>query len=295
MPSREQLSKRRETEAARAWDRAAAVVRGLQDVAYGLVLDWLAGRVEVDDNRRIKYTVRNFAALQGLRRVLDMFQRKYQKTVLGSVLEGAADIFGLNEEYFQTFTAPAENVFDIARRKTLLRWGYDVEKGELIAGGYFEALFSSADVSRRVAGLVNRAIAAKMPLADFQKAFRGVFVGRAGQGMLERHFETNSFDLFQRIDRTANLVYADRLGLNYAVYSGTLKDNSRPFCVERVNKVYSRAEIQGWEKLQFQGKPKIGYDPFTDCGGFNCRHHLSFVSDEIAAHLRPDIKENAKS
>ena len=155
MPSREQLSKRRETEAARAWDRAAAVVRGLQDVAYGLVLDWLAGRVEVDDNRRIKYTVRNFAALQGLRRVLDMFQRKYQKTVLDSVLEGAADIFGLNEEYFQTFTAPAENVFDIARKKTLLRWGYDIEKGELVAGGYFETLFSSATLEIAILSFVH--------------------------------------------------------------------------------------------------------------------------------------------
>ena len=289
MPNPEQQIKRREAEAMKAWDALSAVVRGLQDVAYGLFLDWLTGRIEVDDNRRIKYTVRNFGAIQALRRIWAGFDRQYQKTVLGSILEGTDGVLRANETYFNSFAKPAESVFDIARKSALLRWGYDVEKGELIAGGYFEALFNNDALSRQVASMVNRAIAAKMPLATFQKQFRQVFVGKAGQGMLERHFETNSFDLFQRIDRTANLVYADRLGLDYAIYSGTLKDNSRPFCIARVNKVFSRTEISGWEKLQFQGKPKIGYDPFTDCGGFNCRHHLSFVSDEIAAPLRSDI------
>jgi hypothetical protein len=81
-------------------------------------------------------------------------------------------------------------------------------------------------------------------------------------------------------------VYAERLGLKYAVYSGTLEEDSRPFCVARVNKVYSLGEIQSWRNLKFQGKPKIGYEPVYDCGGFNCRHHLSWISDEIAEKLK---------
>lgn len=291
MPTRDELIKRRIAESEKAGKSTGVIVRGLQAVAYGLVTDWLTGNIEVDGGR-IKYTSKNLGRVQGLFSIFQKFQKEYESTVLGSVLDWAGRLFGLNEQYFDTFDSPAESVADAARRLTLQRWGYNVTTGELIPGGYFQYLFGNANIAQRVAGLVNQAIAQKMPLAQFQKTFRQVFVGAPGQGMLERHWRTNSFDLYQRIDRTANLVYADRLGLEYAIYSGTLEDDSRPFCIERVNKVYGRGEISAWADLQFAGKPKIGYDPFTDCGGFNCRHHLSWVSTEIAAHLRPEIKEN---
>lgn len=290
MPTRTEIERRRIAEAEKAAKATNAIVRGLQNAAYGLVTDWVVGNIETDGGR-IKYTTKNLGRVQGLFRLFERFQREYRNTLLGSVLDWAARLFGLNRDYFESFTDPAESVTDAARRLTLQRWGYNVGTKQLIPGGYFESLFSNANVAQRVAALVNQAITQKMPLSQFQKVFRQVFVGKPGQGMLERHWKTNSFDLYQRLDRTANLVYADKLGLDYAVYSGTLEDDSRPFCIARVNQVFSRPEIKSWENLQFQGKPKIGYDPFVDCGGFNCRHHLSWISDEIAAHLRPEIKE----
>jgi len=211
--------------------------------------------------------------------------------MLGSVLDWTGEIIGLNNDYFESFAAPAETVAETARRLTLQRWGYNTGANSIIPGGYFESLFSNQQAAQKIAQLVNQAIIQKMPLKDFQKTFKQVFVGKPGEGMLERYWSTNSFDLFQRIDRTANLVYADKLGLNHAIYSGTLEEDSRPFCVTRVNKVFSRPEISKWSDLNFQGKPKIGYDPFVDCGGFNCRHHLSWISDGVAFHLRPELKK----
>lgn len=288
MPSYSDIEKKRIAQAEAAQAETSAVVRILQQAAYGLFVDWLTGKIETDGGR-IKYTARNFGAVQGIYRIFDRFFVDFQKTMLGQVLDWAGKIAGLNDAYFGTFEEPAQNVEDAALNYAMRRWGYNPATKELIAGGYFEALFSNRDIARRVAALTNRAIASKMSLAEFQRTFKSVFVGKPGQGMLERHWKTNSFDLFQRIDRAANLYYADRLGLEYAIYSGTLEDDSRPFCIERVNQVFSREEIAGWSALQFQGKPKIGYDPFTDCGGFNCRHHLSFISNEIAAHLRPEL------
>lgn len=290
MPTREQLEKRRIAETDKATKATNGTVRSLQNVAYGLVTDWLIGSIETEDGK-IKYTAKNLGKVAGLFTVFQKFQRQYRDTMLGGVLDWAGNLLGLNNDYFETFENPTEEVADAARRLTLQRWGYNTVTKELIPGGYFETLFNSANVAQRTASLVNQAIAQKMSLAQFQDTFRKIFVGLPGQGMLERHWRTNSFDLYQRIDRTANLVYADRLGLEYAIYSGTLEEDSRPFCIARVNKVFSRPEIKSWENLKFQGKPKIGYDPFTDCGGFNCRHHLSFISNEIAEKLRPDIKK----
>lgn len=294
MPTRSELERRRIAESEKAAAATNTVVRGLQNAAYGLVIDWLVGTIETE-NGRIKYTASNLGKVAGLFRAMSRWQRQYEKTMLGSVLDWAGRLFGLNSEYFEIFEpGKVESIDEAARRLTLQRWGYNVNTKELIPGGYFESLFKNPTIAQRVAGLVNQAITQKMPLAQFQKTFRQVFVGIPGQGMLERHWRTNSFDLYQRIDRTANLIYADRLGLEYAIYSGTLENDSRPFCIARVNKVFSRPEISSWKNLQFQGKPKVGYDPFVDCGGYNCRHTLSWITDEIAQHLRPEIKTKNK-
>ena len=293
MPTLDQLTRARIDAAERARKATEALVRSLETAGYSLVMDWMTGNIETEGNK-ITYTAKNLSKVQGLYRVLAGFQRKFQGTMLGSVLDWTGKLVGLNQDYFESFSSPAETVSETARRLTLERWGYKTGTNELIAGGYFETLFSNQEIARKTARLVNQAITQKISLADFQKLFRPVFVGRVGEGMLERHWKTNSFDLFQRIDRTANLIYADKLGLNYAIYSGTLMDTSRPFCVARVNKVFSRPEISHWSELSFAGKPSIGYDPFTDCGGFQCRHHLSWVSDGIAQHLRPELKTKSQ-
>ncbi len=291
MPTPTELTKKRIAEAEKAASASAKVVRAAQAAAYGVLWDWISTTIETE-NGRVKYTAANLGRVQTVYTLFQRFQRKYSDTMLGTVLKWAGNLFGLNEQYFETFAEPTESIRDAARRLTLQRWGYNVNTKGLIPGGYFESLFNSQTVAQRTASLVNQAIAQNMPLKDFQRVFKQAFVGQPGQGMLERHWKTNSFDLYQRIDRTANLIYADRLGLDYAVYSGTLEQDSRPFCIARVNKVFTRPEISSWEDLQFQGKPKVGYDPFVDCGGFNCRHSWSWISDELAEKLRPDIAEN---
>ena len=290
MPTTDELTSRRIKAAEQAAKETADVVRAMQQLGYSAVIDWVVGSIETEGSA-IKYSAANLSKVQGLYRVLAKFQRQFEGRMLGGVLDWVGKLIGLNNDYFETFASPSEGVMDAARRLTLQRWGYNLATETLIPGGYFESLFTNQEFARKVASLVNQAIVQKMPLNKFQQVFKQVFVGKPGEGMLERHWKTNSFDLFQRIDRTANLVYADRLGLNYAIYSGTLEEDSRPFCIARVNNVYSRNEIGAWANLTFAGKPKIGYDPFADCGGYNCRHHLSWVSDLIAYKLRPELKK----
>lgn len=289
MPDYRKLNERRISEATNSGAFMDALVRSLQAALYGLVIDWVSGKIETVDGK-MKYSASNLGKVAGLYLLFDRFSKSYQKTVLGGILDRAARIFGLTKEYYDEIKPAPESVQDAARRLTLQRWGYNVNTKQLIPGGYFEKLFANEGVARNVAGLVNRAIAGQMSLADFQKQFRKVFIGRPGQGMLERYWKTNSFDLFQKIDRAANLVYADRLGLEYAIYSGTVMDTTRPWCENHVNKVFSRDEIDAWKNQSWQGKITVAYDPYLDAGGFNCRHTWSFISDTVAKHLRPDIE-----
>lgn len=292
MPDYRKLTERRIKEAESSGAFMDALVRSLQATFYGLLIDWVAGKIETVDGR-MKYSASNIGKVAGVYLLFDRFARSYQKTVLGGILDRAGRLFGLNRDYFEAVMEKPveESVEDAARRLALKRWGYNTTTKQLIPGGYMEALFKNQGVARNVAGLVNRAIAGQMSLADFQKQFRKLFVGTPGNGMLERHWKTNSYDLFARIDRAANLVYADRLGLNYAIYSGTVKDTTRPWCEKHVNKVLSREEIDAWKGQTWAGKIQVGYDPYLDAGGFNCRHHWSFISDTVAGHIRPEIKQ----
>jgi hypothetical protein len=288
MPNFQDNIRRRENASQRAHSSLMRVVKTLQRQAYVSLLEWLISADFETEAGNLKSTSKNIYKVRGVFTIFERFSKAFRKAVFGEIQKQTSQIATANQAYFEGMVNVPSTVQDLAREAVLLRLGY--KDGALLPGSYFEKLFNQTETAQRVAGLVNQAIQAKMPLKDFRAAFKPVFVGSVGKpGMLERHYKTFVFDLYQRVDRTINLEYADRLKLNYAVYSGTLIETSRPFCQARNNKVFSREEIEGWQDLEFDGKPPV-YDPFTDLGGFSCRHHLNFISDEIAKALRPDLE-----
>lgn len=72
---------------------------------------------------------------------------------------------------------------------------------------------------------------------------------------------------------------ADELGLTSYVYYGSLVRDSRDFCIENANKIFTEEEIrQKWENETWQGKAQG--DPFVVRGGYNCRHHFQPVNPD---------------
>ncbi len=73
-------------------------------------------------------------------------------------------------------------------------------------------------------------------------------------------------------------VRADELGLTSYVYFGSIIRDSRDFCVEHANKIFTEEEARQLWQNDWQGKS--GSDPFIDRGGYNCRHHWQPVDPE---------------
>jgi len=71
---------------------------------------------------------------------------------------------------------------------------------------------------------------------------------------------------------------ADEIGLTSYIYYGTIIRDSRDFCVEHVNKVFTEDEARELWQQEWQGKS--GSDPFLDRGGYNCRHHWQPVDPD---------------
>jgi len=61
------------------------------------------------------------------------------------------------------------------------------------------------------------------------------------------------------------------------LYTGPVDGRTRDWCLERVGKVYTRAEIEAMDNNQLP-------NPFLTGGGYNCRHSfIAIASDELTA------------
>lgn len=86
---------------------------------------------------------------------------------------------------------------------------------------------------------------------------------------LSSYAELYANDMIMNFHNKVNLYKGEQIGMNRFLYYGGLIASSRPFCIDRVGKSYTRKEIDSWT---FKWKGKRG-DAWNFRGGWNCRHH----------------------
>ena len=285
MKTRSEYQTERESLTRQWQEELARRVRGLQNSLYLAILEAVLG-FTTDKDDRIRFTTANVNRAARIGLTIQTTNAENSRGLIGWLIERLLDVVDVNRKYFKSFVDYNTGAVDPQVRKLVLyRLGFDVDKDRLIPGGWLSEISNATPIAQSVARDVNAAIAANMPLKQFQNQFRAAFVDPGGLGYVEAHYNRFTFDLFQQVDRGVQKQYADELELNHAVYSGTVKDNTRPFCKARVNHVYTRDEIESWEDLNFQGKILVGYNPFAHLGGYNCRHHLSWITEELARRI----------
>ncbi len=283
MPSRSEYQREREQYARNAEQQAQVKIRRMQDRMYSATLDMLAG-LAVDEGSRLVFSVTNINRANRIGIQVADIQRRETVGFFGWLVRRMLRLFGLNKRYFRTISGTQETAEARALRLVMAQYGYDVRSDKLIRGGYLDELASSAEIGRQIAQLVRESLAARMGLNVFRQNFRNLFTNPNGLGILERYYGRVTFDLFQEFDRAVQMEMANETGLRYAIYAGTVKNNTRHFCRERVNRVYTLDEIRSWNRLNWAGK-KPGVPVTIALGGYNCRHSLNFISQELAMRI----------
>ena len=105
---------------------------------------------------------------------------------------------------------------------------------------------------------------------------------RLGNNM-RRYATQMANDSLNQFDAALTKATADEAGIEHFEYYGDLIRDSRPFCRDHVNKVYSLDEIN--EIWQGDWKGKAPGDPFIVRGGYNCRHRW------LPKNAKPEEKE----
>ena len=240
----------------------------------GYALDGIATRLTVSNIRNT-----NRVAAQ-----IRVTGRRERKGLLQFLIESLLALFDRNKKFYQG-EGTTQAVDDAARKKLLLLYGYDTETGEVIPGGYLDQAVNFGGIAQQVGSILNQQIAARSSLTSIRKALR-IGLGAKGGGIVDSHFTRFTRDLFAEHDRVVKLEYKEQLGLSFAVYAGTEIDTTRPFCEDRINNVYTESEILKWNTQDWQGK-KPG-DVRIVCGGYNCRHHLNWISEGTANAIAED-------
>jgi hypothetical protein len=208
----------------------------------------------------------------------------------------------LNVSYFEAL--------DVAGYQTLRapltdfltkRLGVDAG-GNVVKGGYLDLMAGNTTVRQQVLTYAYSAQASGAGLDSYQQGLKALVLGgdKPAEGLVSTLYRESSDD-FNRADRQLQAISADRLGLQAYLYQGGVMDSTRPFCRVRNGHCFTDAEVRKFgtkadafggysNKSQglFSGKPDP-YDPFTDCGGYGCRHGLHAVPNLVALRMRPDL------
>jgi hypothetical protein len=103
------------------------------------------------------------------------------------------------------------------------------------------------------------------------------------KAFLNRYIKQTTNDSVMTFNAEYIQTIAEDLDVEYYLYQGTLIKDSRPFCVARAGRFFTKEEVQKWPNLKgWQGR-MAGTNSttiFSYRGGYNCRHQLWPVAKE---------------
>ena len=286
----------------------------LQSQLFSDLVEKLIPELDVEGGV-IKESAKNYRLLSVLDKAYKDFQTGANTVIFEQIIAGTTTIAALAEKQFKVVLSgdiPARFETVIAKTDKLINLRLGLDGGKLVNGGYLKSFFESNTIGTELKEMASKAVTSQMSIKDFVKILKEKINGTAeGKGVMERQFQRYAFDLYQQYDSAYNKTLGDEFGFRYFIYQGGLIRDSRDFCAAHNNKVWSVDEAQEWATWTpsqgeypegYEIKQKdiyavpsylgyAGYDPLVDRGGYNCRHSLGYIPDELAMELRKDLKD----
>jgi hypothetical protein len=277
-------------------------VNSLADAFLKTLIENFVDRLDVKDGV-IQNTPGNIALLGQIDKLFLQFNAQVAApAVTETIAKGVEEIHGYNTDYFGTlakdqakYKATSKQVGNII----LERLGFG-EKTRLKPGGFMDTLFKDPTVANQVKNLTRTEMIKGVGFKEFKSGLQKMIkTDGNSMGAFERHYRTYAYDIFVNVDREESLLTAKALDLKYFIYSGTIIDSSRDFCIKRAGKVFTAEEAELWRNDPWiENALKKGYiasyDPIRDMGLFSCRHVPQFIPKEVAERIRPDLKDSTK-
>lgn len=225
-------------------------------------------------------------AVAGNNVFVNAWKRLIGRGINSFLIEKFKYLEGLQAQYYSKFDT---DFLDFDQIQKAVENGLKVNL-QAFANSYNDSLVVAGQVRAQVLALITQGLSA----GEIADKLDGIMNGtNTALGIVENYnfYQIRVQDTFAEYDRRLSNEYASQLKLNYFIYQGGEIKTTRQFCEERNGNVYTREEGEAFNLLDWEGK-KVGHRFFIDCGGYNCRHYLDWISYELAVQLRPDIKKS---
>lgn len=262
----------------------------------------------------IRNTLRNYQLLQSLDRVYKDFGTTQRLAFVSEIGDTVVGLTGLNKQFF-TVTMGASlpvtfgKVLAATERKMMAAIG--IQGGKILGGGFLDSLSANTELLASIKNLMSQSVTSQVSTKDFIAGMNDLITGSGEKpGGIESHLNRYAHDLYMTYDRAYATSLAEETGLKYFIYTGGKVEDSRDFCVAHDGKVWTTDESKKWPewtpakgvypegyKIKQKDRNAVpsyiasfdGYQPLIHCGGFNCRHHVAYIMQELAEDMRPDL------
>lgn len=256
-------------------------IRKLEQIQNQIYNDILAEIKGMDTKKAGKLATNNFniRIAASLRRDISKFLKKHgYYEAITDFGKQYGDLIKLSKEYFKAMDLDPAFL------------DRDIETLSKIRADDLNFLASrDRDVINTVYDEVLTSIYQKKDWRELADRLRNILTdtvenGKPLSGLLKKYSQTYAFTGYAAFDRRIQRIKAEQYKIDKFLYSGSLIRDSREFCQQRAGKIFTRKEIDSWNKLDWQGKVR-GRDVWIYLGGWNCQHSLVPVTDKYAERL----------
>lgn len=270
------LSDRISSITSRAEERLEKTVSVTQRELFDQIQAHLSG-LDLDKDGLIKQSAENRKRLQKVDRI---FERAFKDSGYYARLDqysGAINaLTQVNEAYFNfildTFTVDAHYL------KSLQKGSIETIENLLANDGLEVA------IKQPLKEILNQNVNSGAAFSDLLKQVREFIVGSPDrEGKLMRYSKQISRDALFNFSRSMQESISENAGLEYYLYSGASRKDSRDFCASKAGAYYHRTEIESWASQSWTGK-RAGTTKssiYIYLGGYNCEHSLIPVSKSV--------------
>jgi len=255
-------------------------LKALNKSIYETIINYFVDNFSIGDDT-IKYTQSNIGVVEKL-----SIEIKKLETPLSNL--GKYILRGINRMIGVTTTQMSKgNPGANAAGKSAVEILMDHAKKNIGSNLKVDPMFN--EIKERSLRLLSRPEG--IGLKDLRRSLEDAIINK---GVSEKYFARWTGDIYSQYQRASANIIRKELGLKHARYAGGLIETSRPFCEERNGNVYDEEEIESWADEDFAGKSDP-YDPIIDCGGYNCRHRLDWISEELFDELKSEEDVNGSA
>ena len=268
---------------------SALVLNDKQKKAFEIFKEDFIDALDVDENGNITMSSKNILKLNSLDEQFEKLAKNFNKTMVSTLANNVSKIVESNVKYFSGLDGDAKLLPIIPKVKNAISGWLGISEGKVAKNGFIDQLVESDSAKIAIKNLAMKIVIGQQGKAKAKEELQTLIEGNPKTlGAFEKHYKTFANDLNSQIDRATSNVIRTDLKLEFAIYVGGLIETSRIFCEEHTGKIYHISEI-----LQFD--PKVGippnYEPISDLGGYNCRHHLRWISKAMAKAMGKDVSK----